>query len=401
MVIYYALFGDVVTFDTIFCTNKKNRPFGVFSGFNHHSRVIRFGASLLYDKKAKSFKWLFETFLESYRQKKPITFFTDQDVAMTKTISEVFPETCHGLKQKWAICYMKNAFTRGMRSTQLSESINADLKDYTKCTLDIVYFFKHFERVVNDKRASKLKVEFDSINKLPRNTFTYSPIMVQAIEVYTLLIFGLFHNEYALVGWCHIKENDESNTLHKYVVDVLNSTEVEYIVKYNSSESIVECSCRKFKSFGILCCHALKIMERLDIKYIPEAYILNRWTRKARRIVVEDISQKEVEEDINLDSTQRYKILCSKLVKIVSQASNSVEGYALVNNVASFSFVINCLTFYAYAQRSFDYSMDCIYSSQVSISQANIDLFVSQYSIPSAMGASSVNLFHDLNVYLT
>ncbi|XP_043700081.1 protein FAR1-RELATED SEQUENCE 5-like [Telopea speciosissima] len=202
MVIDYAIFGDVVTFDTTFCTNKENRPFGIFSGFNHHRGVVIFGAALLYDETVESFKWLFETFLESHGQKKPITFFTDQDVAMAKAISEVFSETWHGLctwhlmqngikhlgnlmkdgsnflsdvkkciyqydeeehfetaweqlrfkyqvengswldriyrlKHKWAICYMKNTFTGGMWSTQLSESINADLKDYTKCTLDI------------------------------------------------------------------------------------------------------------------------------------------------------------------------------------------------------------------------------------------------------------------------
>lgn len=35
MIIDYAQFGDVVTFDTTFGTNKEYRPFGVFVGFNH------------------------------------------------------------------------------------------------------------------------------------------------------------------------------------------------------------------------------------------------------------------------------------------------------------------------------------------------------------------------------
>jgi hypothetical protein len=35
MVIDYAHFGDVITFDTAFGTNKESRPFGVFVGFNH------------------------------------------------------------------------------------------------------------------------------------------------------------------------------------------------------------------------------------------------------------------------------------------------------------------------------------------------------------------------------
>ncbi|XP_043710576.1 protein FAR1-RELATED SEQUENCE 5-like [Telopea speciosissima] len=207
----------------------------------------------------------------------------------------------YGLKHKWARCYMKNTFIGGMRSTQLSESINADLKDYTNCTFDIIQFFKHFERVVNDKRAIELKAEFDSRNKLPKKAYKYTPIMVQASKVYTPLIFGLFHDEYESFGMCYIKEKDESNTVQKYVVGVLNSAGVGYKIECNPSEFIFECSCKKFESFGILCCHVMKIMERLDIKVILEAYILNRWTRGARKMVVEDISRKEVEEDVNLD----------------------------------------------------------------------------------------------------
>uniref|UniRef100_A0A453TA10 Protein FAR1-RELATED SEQUENCE n=1 Tax=Aegilops tauschii subsp. strangulata TaxID=200361 RepID=A0A453TA10_AEGTS len=40
-----------------------------------------------------------------------------------------------------------------MRSTQLSESLNSDLKDHLKSALDILRFFKHVERVVQGKRG--------------------------------------------------------------------------------------------------------------------------------------------------------------------------------------------------------------------------------------------------------
>ena len=42
------------------------------------------------------------------------------------------------VKEKWAKCYMKNTRTLGMRSTQLSESLNGDLKDYLKSDLDLL-----------------------------------------------------------------------------------------------------------------------------------------------------------------------------------------------------------------------------------------------------------------------
>jgi hypothetical protein len=42
MIVDYAHFGDVVTFDTTFGTNKEYRPFGVFVGFNHFRETVIF-----------------------------------------------------------------------------------------------------------------------------------------------------------------------------------------------------------------------------------------------------------------------------------------------------------------------------------------------------------------------
>jgi zinc finger SWIM domain-containing protein 3 len=50
MIVDYVYFGDVMTFNTTFSTNKELRPLAVFTGFNHHRWVVIFGAALLYDE---------------------------------------------------------------------------------------------------------------------------------------------------------------------------------------------------------------------------------------------------------------------------------------------------------------------------------------------------------------
>ena len=97
MVYDYAYFGDVVTFDTTFRTNKEARPLGVFAGFNNFRETVIFGATLLYDETIESFEWLFHTFLKCMNGKKPQTMFTDQDRAMSNALSTVMPETYHAL----------------------------------------------------------------------------------------------------------------------------------------------------------------------------------------------------------------------------------------------------------------------------------------------------------------
>ncbi|KAL7219348.1 hypothetical protein ACSBR2_012424 [Camellia fascicularis] len=97
MIMDYAQFGDVVTFDTTYKLKKEHRPFASFVGFNHHRETIIFGATLLYDKTAESFVWLFQNFLEAMPRKAPKTLFTDQDAAMAKAIPIVMPDTSNRL----------------------------------------------------------------------------------------------------------------------------------------------------------------------------------------------------------------------------------------------------------------------------------------------------------------
>ena len=88
---------------------------------------------------------------------------------------------------------MKDIFTLGMRSTQLSESLNNDLKIHFKSDFDIIRFFKHFERVVQGKRNNELKSEFDSRKKLPKIFMRRPPpMLVQASKLYTPCIFEAF-----------------------------------------------------------------------------------------------------------------------------------------------------------------------------------------------------------------
>jgi zinc finger SWIM domain-containing protein 3 len=256
MIIDYAHFGDVVTFDTTFGTNKEYRPFGVFVGFNQFRETVIFGAALLFDETCASFTWLFQTFLSAHNGKQSRTIFTDQDIAMGKAVREVFVEAWHGLctfhimqnavkhlsngknddddkekeephilsefsacmyniedkgafaeafdiirskvdkkkaswldniykfKEQWAECYMRDIFTLGMRSTQLSESFNSDLKTHLKLDLDIISFLKHFERAVQTKINKELDEEFEARKKLPRIRMN-TPMLMQASKIYT------------------------------------------------------------------------------------------------------------------------------------------------------------------------------------------------------------------------
>ncbi|XP_024626876.2 protein FAR1-RELATED SEQUENCE 5-like [Medicago truncatula] len=389
----YGYFGDIITFDTTYKTNKDYRPLGVFVGLNNHRQTVIFGATLLYDETIPSFQWLFETFLKAMGGEKPKTILTDQDAAMAKAISLVMPKTFHGLctwhirqnalrhvnhlyqkssrfrldfeacidlheeeseflkewnsllvdhnvlkdswlhsifklKEKWALAYVRKTFTAGMRSTQLSESFNADLKNHLKSDINLVQFFTHFKRAVNAKRNNESEAEYDSRHKLPKLKMKKARMLLQAASVYTPKNFEEFQEEYEEYQDTCIKEVKEG----LYVVTNYDNVK-ERMVIGNPMEQKVSCDCRKFETHGILCNHALKVLDVMNIKLILEHYILKRWTRDARLGSNQGWSGRHVELDQKAHFMKRYNELCPQLLKLTNRASESHETYTFLSKV--------------------------------------------------------------------
>ena len=93
----YDCFGDVMVFDTTYCTDRYNLICAPFVGVSHHWQNVIFGCAFLLDETIASFKWLFKSFLDSIGNRSPITIFTDQDQAISNAIEEVFLNTHHRL----------------------------------------------------------------------------------------------------------------------------------------------------------------------------------------------------------------------------------------------------------------------------------------------------------------
>ncbi|KAF7143109.1 hypothetical protein RHSIM_Rhsim05G0213300 [Rhododendron simsii] len=390
MIIDYAHFGDVVTFDTTFKLNRENRPFAVFIGFNNHREVIVFGAALMYNETADSFIWLFETFLEAMSNKHPQTIFTDQDAAMANAVSFVMPNVYHrlctwhmmqnalkhmnsifrgpggvrevlgkflyeyeedeefvmawnamlneynlysntwlqrifDLREKWARPYVRWAWSAGMKSTQLSESFNSDLKDYLRSNHNWVQFFTHFERLLDEKRYKEREAEYALSYKLPKIKVSVK-MLIEAGKVYTKTIFEEFQEEYVdALELCitgrldHLQEPD--CILYLIAADRLRQVK-------RDGDGNLSCSCRLFEMRGVLCSHAIKVLkDAMNIMEIPSQYILKRWTRVARAEVVQDYRGRDIEADPKLEKNTRYKSLCSLFNKIASRASELKDTY--------------------------------------------------------------------------
>ncbi|XP_075475210.1 protein FAR1-RELATED SEQUENCE 5-like [Primulina tabacum] len=99
----YEYFGDVLSIDTTYRTNKYNLILcAPFFGMNHHMQNVLFGLAFMSDETQNSFECLFATFLDSMNGRQPQTIVSDQCQAMMNAIETIFPLSHHRLCQ-WHI----------------------------------------------------------------------------------------------------------------------------------------------------------------------------------------------------------------------------------------------------------------------------------------------------------
>ncbi|VFQ77329.1 unnamed protein product [Cuscuta campestris] len=90
----YSLFGDVVSFDATYTTNRYMMIFAPFTGVDNHKMCVTFGFGLLSSEDAESYSWLLRSFMNAMGNA-PSCIITDQDPSMRIAIEEVLPQTKH------------------------------------------------------------------------------------------------------------------------------------------------------------------------------------------------------------------------------------------------------------------------------------------------------------------
>ncbi|KAK1369851.1 hypothetical protein POM88_035943 [Heracleum sosnowskyi] len=88
----YDLFGDVLSVDATYRTNKYSMVFVPFIGIDNHGKSITFAAALLDKEDTTNFAWLFEVFLR-IMGRPPKCIITDQCPAMRAVIPNIFPKS--------------------------------------------------------------------------------------------------------------------------------------------------------------------------------------------------------------------------------------------------------------------------------------------------------------------
>ncbi|KAJ4790327.1 hypothetical protein LUZ62_041573 [Rhynchospora pubera] len=332
MIASYARFGDVVVFDTTFGTNDEKWAVGTFVGFNHLREIVIFGAALMCDQTRESFEWVFTKFLEAHDGKKSNTIFTDQDIAIGLALEEIMPDIRHGLCT-WHInqnC-VKHLSTFNDEKNHITSKFNECLYRYEE-EEEFENAIKFLMEQVNDEGKKWLEFIYKSKEKWAYCFMKDAYTLGIPSKLYTPKVFELFQAEVELSMLAHI-ECLEGNTytVGKYDIDNKTPYKSRQVI-WTREDQMVSCSCKKFERVGILCWHALKVLDREDIKVIPPRYVLNRWTRAAKDDTIVDIEGRRVIEDPMLEVRNRKADMFHIATPLIEESARNEEDGHFVRN---------------------------------------------------------------------
>ncbi|XP_020187514.1 uncharacterized protein [Aegilops tauschii subsp. strangulata] len=385
----FNYFGDVVCVDTRYSISDYCRPLLLFIGVNHHKQPTIFGTAFIYDESVESFKWLFETFKSAMSGKQPRTVLTDRSTAISDAVASAWPGTAHRFsllhlyqnatkvlsdtfqgsetfahdfsrslydyeeegdflssweillvkynlkdnewlsklyedRERWALPYGRDIFCADIAATLRSDNMDAILTGVLKTEIDLPYFFNRYDKFLEEKRLAEQEADYLGVQMTQR----VPPLRLlwQAANTYTPALFELFRLEFELVLACMVYCCGEIGPISEYEVTVKNRPQVHF-VRFDSSEYMVLCSCKKFEFVGLPCCHALKVLEIKNIKELPPQYILKRWRKDAQsESPKENFGFAAVDEDPKFTVSKRHNSLYRTLYKVAAKAAENIEG---------------------------------------------------------------------------
>ncbi|KAJ0856894.1 putative MULE transposase domain, FHY3/FAR1 family [Helianthus annuus] len=268
----YHVFGDVISFDATYRSNKYSMVFVPFTGIDNHHCNVTFGATLA-SETADTYIWLLRVFLKAVGSQ-PKVIVTDQDPTMKKAISVVFVDTRHqlcmwlcnstnfkeriygvvwmdiltpeefeseweaviaefnledndwlsdifALRESWIPTYYRMEHMSGlMRTTSRSESENHFFGQVCNSKATLVEFMTHYETAIEAQRHTHRKNDHESRYKRPRLKSSYKLLEGQAVDIYTASIFCDVQAELIGVADCiNQRYEDQPDGFAKFYVN--------------------------------------------------------------------------------------------------------------------------------------------------------------------------------------
>ncbi|KAJ9556444.1 hypothetical protein OSB04_011058 [Centaurea solstitialis] len=338
----YKEFGDTISFDATYRTNRHAMNFVPFIAIDNHKRSVVVGSTLISSEDGDNFTWVLNTFIKAH-WKEPRFVITDQCLGMKEAITTVFSEAKHRLCC-WHI--MKKTPSKVTISKDAYVAFKKRINKIVWSThIDATYFEEEWHRILldfeswisayykDDPMSSLMRttsrsesshayfslhrsrmIWFDSCGPtmaLLRNSEINTHVWNLQPEIPYHVAFHLLELSVMLLNytqeWCFsmFRRKSAKGDVKKYSVSHKKknlTTKASYEVLHDVKGDRHTCECNMFVHVGLICRHIFKVLMNDGIDKIPEHFICKRWTRALIHVQVQAARARYGEVDMEKES---------------------------------------------------------------------------------------------------
>ncbi|XP_074290819.1 protein FAR-RED IMPAIRED RESPONSE 1-like [Silene latifolia] len=287
----YSFFGDAVSFDPTYGTNKYDMVFTPFTGVNHHRKSVLFTGCLLLHEDDISFQWTFQHFLTAMGQKEPQFMITDQCPGIKKTA-----------RHRYCMWHITQKITDKVgsalfRDTDFLARFNAVVWDPD---MEPSEFEEKWQKVILDFELEDndwLTTMFDdrhhwipayhrdlALGCILRTTQMIENLLRILVALKpgsksmdpAALYMKVFQEEVMAADSCGVDDLEKEE--HVRIIHVIDAeTDIIFKVRLDLRSTDAVCECKLFERIGLLCRHIVWVYKGKGIGRIPSKYIVDRW----------------------------------------------------------------------------------------------------------------------------
>ncbi|XP_073057044.1 protein FAR1-RELATED SEQUENCE 5-like [Primulina eburnea] len=263
----YEYFGDVLSIDTTYKTNKYNLICAPFVAFKK-----MWYKCMTYCESEDEFEATWRYMIDTY------------SLGGHKWLNGMYK-----IRQKWATAFSNGRFSAGILATSRSEVTNMVLKKSGNKMSSLYEFVINYSKIQKNWRVKEKTEDTRCRHGKPAQILKNHPLLIHAADVYTITIYQLFEIELINSLNCISVETPScfGNDWNWIQIRVKSHDENSRVrtVLFNKQSHEIKCTCCKFETMGILCKHALMVFNSMHVTVLPNCYLLKRWMKNVKNRV--------------------------------------------------------------------------------------------------------------------
>ncbi|XP_021843581.1 protein FAR1-RELATED SEQUENCE 5-like [Spinacia oleracea] len=232
-------------------------------------------------------------------------------------------------KEKRCPAYSKKYFSRGILSSQRSETTNKSVSRRLHKTQGLCDFYREFLDVADKWRSKESGEDYQCKVGNRHLAFASVKLLIHAKELYTIELYLMFEDNFIKGAACNHKIVSYEPPILVYHVWRLDQDFIRHVVTFNLEENIVDFTCKGFTESELLCAHSLRIFHIHCVETVPPSYLVSRWTKAVMYTSVDDDATNEA-KDVSPCVWRTHTI--RNFIRIVNSSQNDVVSRKVVDS---------------------------------------------------------------------